>query len=70
MLSIEEYSNTVSRQADTSITQRLVLRVLKDEKYHPYKIQLQVIIDDDLDRRKLFCEVFQNVCTKSRFIKH
>lgn len=65
LLSVEENFNKPSRIAagEHDISQRSVLRLLKSEKYHPYKIQLiQELNDDDPDRRIQFCERVMDLC--------
>lgn len=73
-LGLEEDAHSSSRQlaADNNISQRSVLRVLKKEKYHPYKVHLvQELTEDDPDRRIEFCEIMQNVCNHNpRFLRN
>lgn len=48
-------------QRDYNISERSVRRVLKREKFHPYKVQLvQELVADDFDRRLQFCEIMRN----------
>lgn len=47
---------------DNDVSKFAVLKLLKKEKYHPYKIQLvQELNDDDPDRRLQFCETIMNL---------
>lgn len=72
-LSIEENVHNTSRQIalDNAVSQRSVLRVLRSEKYHPYKVQLhQELNEDDPDRRIQFCEIMQDRCNANqRFLR-
>lgn len=48
------------------VSQRSVLRILKKEKYHPYKIELhQELNEDDPDRRLQFSEIMQELCNRN-----
>lgn len=73
LLSVAENHQINSRQiaADKDISKTSVLRLLKKEKYHPYKIHnVQEINEDDPDRRMQFCEVMQDLCNQNpRFIR-
>ncbi|KAG5892168.1 hypothetical protein JTB14_026406 [Gonioctena quinquepunctata] len=73
LLGVENSPHNTSRQiaVDLDISQSSVLRILKAEKYHPYKVQLhQQLNDDDPDRRVEFCEIMQDLCNRNpRFIK-
>lgn len=68
LLTFTESPHVSTRQVgrDFGISQRSVCRVLKDEKYHPYKIQLvQELSDDDFDRRAEFCGVMMDICANN-----
>lgn len=59
MLAFEEDPHTSSRQValDNNVDHVTVLRTLKKEKWHPYKVVLvQELLEDDFDRRIQFCE--------------
>lgn len=74
LLSTEENPHIMSRQiaANNEVSQRSVLRILKTEKYHPYKVQLvQELSEDDPDRRLQFCEIMQDLCNRNpRFVRN
>ncbi|XP_071055356.1 histone-lysine N-methyltransferase SETMAR-like [Onthophagus taurus] len=68
LLAVEDDPHSNSRQiaADHQVSQRSVLRVLRAERYHPYKVQLvQELNEDDTDRRMEFCEIMQNRCDRN-----
>lgn len=65
LLHVEENPHKPTREVagDCDVSKSSVLRVLKKEKYHPYKIQMvQELNDDDPDRRLQFCEIVTNRC--------
>lgn len=52
--------------AGTGISQRSVLRILKDEMYHPYRIQLhQELNEHDPDPRLKFCKIMQDLFNRN-----
>lgn len=52
---------------NNDIDHSTVLKLLKKEKYHPYKIQLlHELNEDDPDRRLQFCEQFMTRCDRNR----
>lgn len=54
-----------------NISRRSVARILKREKYHPYKIQLvQELSEDDFDRRIEFCERLMEICNNDHDFAH
>lgn len=62
LLSIEEnpFKPAQAIALDIEIGKSSVRRILKKDKYHPYKkISIQELNEDDPDRRLKFCE-FQN----------
>lgn len=59
LLAFEENPHTSSRQValDNDLGHSTILRTLKKEKWHPYKVTLvQELMEDDFDRRVEFCE--------------
>lgn len=73
VLAFQENPHTSSRQValDNNLHQSTVVRVLKKEKWHPYKVHLvQELLQDDFDRRVEFCETIMERCNRDRsFIK-
>lgn len=56
-------TSTTNLALNHDISRRSVGRILKSEKYHPYKIQLvQELSEDDFDRRLEFCERLMDIC--------
>ena len=43
-----------------NISRTNIQRILKYHKFHPYKIKLQELNEDDFDRRLQFCERLTN----------
>ncbi|KAJ8959229.1 hypothetical protein NQ318_022492 [Aromia moschata] len=65
LLDIQDNPHKPIRQvaADNDVSKTSILRLLKYEKYRPYKIRLvQELNDDDPDRRLEFCEIMTNRC--------
>lgn len=65
LLDIQDNPHKPTRQvaADNDVSKTSILRLLKNEKYHPYKIHLvQELNEDDPDRRLEFCEIMANRC--------
>lgn len=65
MISMEDNPHNSLRfvAINSEISKSTVHRVLKKEKYHPYKIQfVQELIEDDPDRRLHFCEIMMDLC--------
>lgn len=63
LVEIEENPHKPTRQlaADNDVSKSSILRVLKEEKYHPYKVKLvQELNEDDPDRGQEFCELMMN----------
>ncbi|KAK0071654.1 hypothetical protein PV325_012546, partial [Microctonus aethiopoides] len=65
-LSISELANRYE------ISRRSVGRILKREKYHPYKIRLvQELFEDDFDRLLEFCETMMDSCNRdNNFVRN
>lgn len=60
LLSFEDNPHTSLRQValDNEVSHQTVLRTLKKEKLHPYKVNLvQELMEEDFDRRVEFCEI-------------
>lgn len=60
LLAFHDNPHTSSRQValHNDIDHSTVLRTLKKEKWHPYKVSLvQELMEDDFDRRIEFCEI-------------
>lgn len=74
LLTVEDNPHISSRAvaADNSVCQSTVLKYLKRNKWHPYKVQLvQELLDDDFDRRLEFCETMMNHCNNDpQFVRH
>ncbi|KAJ8962824.1 hypothetical protein NQ318_001224 [Aromia moschata] len=65
VLSMEENPQSTSTlvASENEVSQTTVLRILRKENYHPYKLQLvQELNEDDPDRRLQFCETMMNLC--------
>ncbi|KAJ8959810.1 hypothetical protein NQ318_011542 [Aromia moschata] len=65
LLDIQDNPHKPTRQvaADNDVIKTSILRLLKNEKYRPYKIHLvQELNDDDPDCRLEFCEIMANRC--------
>lgn len=65
LLGFEENAHKSTRQiaAENNASKSSVLRVLKKEKYHPFKVHLvHELNEDDGDRRIEFCETMMNMC--------
>lgn len=65
LLEIEENHHLSTRQLalNHNVSQTSVVRLLKKEKYHPYKVQLiHELNEDDPDRRLQFCEQLMALC--------
>lgn len=59
VLNLQENPNNQTRQVgiENNISQSSVIRILKHENFHPYKLQIvQELTEDDPDRRLQFCE--------------
>ncbi|KAJ8958284.1 hypothetical protein NQ318_017430 [Aromia moschata] len=73
-LDIQDNPHKPTRQvaADNDDSKTSILRLLKNEKYRPYKIHLvQELNGDDPDRRLEFCEIMANRCQDNPlFIKN
>lgn len=70
ILEVEDNPHSVSSEvaSNNDVSQRTVLRVLKKEKYHPYKIKLlHELNEDDPDRRLQFCETMMEICNLNPF---
>lgn len=54
------------------ISRRSVIRILKREKYHPYKIRLvHELAEEDFDRRLQFCEILMDICNRdNNFVRN
>lgn len=68
LLSVEENPHVSTRQIarELEISQSSVERVLKVEKFHPYKITiLQELTEDDPDRRLQFCEQMMDLLDRN-----
>lgn len=66
-ISLEEnpHMSTAELANMHEISRRSVGRILKREKYHPYKIHLvQQLSEDDFDRRLEFCETMMDICNR------
>lgn len=51
-----------------AISKSSVQRIMKTEKFHPYKVHLiQALTDDDFDKRTFFCEVMMDKCNRNPF---
>lgn len=65
LLSVHEnpHISTTQIALNENVSRRSVSRMLKLEKFHPYKIQLvHELVDDDYDRRLEFCEDMMERC--------
>lgn len=65
ILAIEENPHKATQELalDHEVGKSSVKRILKKEKYHPYKIKLiHELNEDDPDRRIEFCETLMNIC--------
>lgn len=65
LLSLEENPHLSTRilGEENHISHMSVDRLLKTEKFHPYKIRLvQELSEDDYDRRLQFCEIMMERC--------
>ncbi|KAJ8955691.1 hypothetical protein NQ318_008562, partial [Aromia moschata] len=65
LLDIQDNPHKPTRQvaADNDVSKTSMLRLLKNEKYRPYKIHLvQELNDDNPDCRLEFCEIMANRC--------
>jgi len=70
VLSIEENPHKPTHEIalNNEMGKSSVIRILKKEKYHPYKIKLiHELNEDDSDRRLEFCETLMNICNNDRF---
>lgn len=68
-IALEEFPQTSSTSLalNHGISCRSVARILKREKYHPYKPQLvQELLDGDSDRRIEFCERMMEICNNDQ----
>lgn len=60
-------TSTTSLSLSYNVSRRSVSRILKKEKYFPYKVQLvQELSEDDFDRRMDFCERLMDICNNDR----
>lgn len=69
LLSMEDNPHNTSRLValENEVSQTTVLRIMRKEKYRPYKIQLvQELNEDDPDRRLQFCEIMMGLCQANR----
>lgn len=65
LLEVQDNPHSASTEIalNNDVSRRSVLRVLKQEKYHPYKIRLlHELNEDDPDRRLQFCETMMEIC--------
>lgn len=73
-ISVEENPHLSSTElANTyEISRRSVGRILRREKYHPYKIRrVQELYEDDFDRRLEFCETIMDICNRdNNFVRN
>lgn len=63
LLTYEDNPVTPARQVarDLGVSHTSVLKILKEEKKHPYKLQyVQELLEDDFDRRIQFCETMMD----------
>src|SRR5215510_4846856 len=59
------YATSRSIALDNDVSHTSVLRILKVQKYHPYKLQLvHELAEDDFDRRQEFCEQMMEICIR------
>lgn len=74
LLTVQENPHISSRQIATenSLSKSTVLRYLKKNKFHPYKINLvHELNEEDFDRRMEFCEVMMERCNNDpQFVEH
>lgn len=66
-ISLEENHNLSTTELANmhAISRRSVGRILKRERYYPYKIRLvQELSDDDFNRRLEFCESVMDICNR------
>lgn len=74
LLTFQENPHTSSRQVglDNNMDHTTVLKILKKEKWHPYKVHLvQELLEDDFDRRVEFCENIMEKCNRDPlFVKN
>lgn len=64
-LELEEtpQTSTTSLALNNDISRRSIGRILRKEKYYPYKVRLvQELSEDDYDRRVEFCEQLLEIC--------
>ena len=67
LLALQENPHRTSRELalDNGISQRSVVKYLKLEKWHPYKLQLvHELSEDDPDHRIEFCETMMEMCNR------
>lgn len=69
ILTIQENPHKPTQEValDNDVAKTSVRKILKQEKYHPYKIKLiHELNEDDPDRRLEFCETIMNICNNDR----
>lgn len=70
LLTYEEnpHSSTTQAACDNDVHRTTVAKILKKEKFHPYKLQfVQELLDDDPHRRNEFCEIMTDMCNNNPF---
>lgn len=68
LLSVEEHPHATTTEIalQENVSQSFVVKMLKKEKLHPYKVQLvHELSEDDPDRRLEFCEIFMRHCDEN-----
>lgn len=73
LLTVQENPQTAVTEtaSNVNLSRSTVHKVLKNAKYHPYKISLlHELSEDDFDRRNEFCEQMQQLCNGNHnFVK-
>lgn len=67
LAAVEVLPHTTSRELamEIGISSTSVLRILKQAKYHPYKMQFhQELVDGDQDRRVQYCQWAKDMCDR------
>lgn len=68
LLSLEEnpHASTTEMALQETVSQSFVVKLLKKEKLHPYKVQLiHELSEDDPDRRLEFCDMLMRHCDEN-----
>ena len=67
LLEVEENPHSTSRSISLNhhLCHRSVLKHLKLQKFHPYKVKLvHELTEDDFDRRQEFCDQMMDICNR------